>query len=184
MTRLRTWPRSQRILRAVIAVGPVLALVASLPAGAHVWTFFFLLVFGLATGSALVTDSMMGMAAMLLAMFWWALAVPDPLSPWVLAGAAALLVTHVSSVLADYGPAALDVDPLLLRLWLRRTAIVLPSAPVAWLVARLVDGAPDQPSIWVVGLAACLFAVVLAIVGLRLPESQAPGPLPRMVDGG
>ena len=153
-TQLHTWPRSQRILRAVIAVGPALALVASLPAGADLWLTLFLLVFVLSVGNALVTDSVMGLVAMLIVMSWWATGVPDPLSAWVLAAAAALVVTQVASVLADYGPPSLDLDPDLLRLWLRRAGIVFPVAPAAWLVARLADGAPDEPGIWVAGLAA------------------------------
>ena len=62
----------------------------------------------------------MGLVAMLLVMAWWAVRVPDPLSPWVLAAAAALIVTQVTSELADYGPPSLELDPDLLRLWLRR----------------------------------------------------------------
>ncbi len=52
--------------------------------------------------------------------------------------------------------------------------MVFPVVPVAWLVARLADDAPDEPGIWVAGLAACLAAVVLAVLGLRVPESRAP----------
>ena len=156
MTGLRAWPRSQRILRAVIGIGPGVALVASLPAGAHLWLTLFLLVLFLSVGSALVTDSGMGLVAMLLVMFWWASQVPDPLSPWVLAAAAALLATQVASVLADYGPPALDVDPLLLRLWLRRTGIIFLVTPAAWLVSGSsrvaptgrASGSPVWPPAW------------------------------------
>ena len=179
---MRAWPRSQVILRAVIAVGPVLALVASLPAGAHPWLTLFLLVFVLSVGGAVATDSVMGLVAMLIVMTWWAARVSDPLSAWVLAAGAALLVTQVALVLADYGPPSLDLDPDLLRLWLRRAGIVFPIAPVAWLVARLADGAPDEPSIWVAGLAGCLVAVVLAVLGLRPRES--PRPLSKTTIGG
>jgi hypothetical protein len=181
VTWLRTWTPSQIILRAVIAVSPVLALVASLPAGTEVWLAFFILVLGLSVGSALVTDSSMGLAAMLLVLFWWGTRVDDPSSVWILVAAAALLVAQVASVLADYGPPTLDLDPGLLRLWLRRAGLIFPAAPVAWLVARLVDGAPDQPSIWVAGLAACLAAVVVAIVSLRLQESGPAWALPHMM---
>jgi hypothetical protein len=180
---LRNWTRSQWILRAVVAVSPVLALAASLPAGAGVWLGFFLLVLGLSVGSALVTDSSMGLAAMLLVLFWWGTRVDDQLSGWVLVAAAALLVGQVASVLADYGPPTLDLDPDLLRLWALRAAVIFPAAPVAWLVARLVDGAPDQPSIWVAGLAACLAAVVVAIVSLRLPENRPAWSGPRVAPG-
>ncbi len=181
-TQLLTWPRSQVILRAVISVGPVLALVASLPAGAHPWWTLFLLVFVLSVGSAVATDSVMGLVAMLIVMTWWAARVPDPLSAWVLAAVAALLVTQAALVLADYGPPSLDLDPDLLRLWLRRAGIVFPVAPVAWLVARLADGAPDEPSIWVAGLAGCLAAVVLAVLGLRPRESLSQDDDRRMMD--
>lgn len=158
------------MLRAVIAVTPLLALLASLPAGAQMWVTFFLLVFGLSIGSAYLTDSAMGLVAMLLVLFWWATRATDPLSPWVLAAAAALLAAQVASVLADYGPPTMDLDRDLVRLWLRRAGVIFLAAPAAWLMARLVDGAPDQPTIWVVGLAACLAAVVAATVALRLPE--------------
>lgn len=172
MNALRAWARSQWLLRSVVAVTPLLALLASLPTGVEPWPEFFVLVLALSVGSAVVTDSTMGLTAMLLVVFWWGSRVSTPGSPWVLVAAALLLADQVASVLADYGPPTLTLDRALLRLWLRRATLVFLAAPVAWLVARVVDRAPEQPGIWVAGLVACVGAAVAAIVTLRLAEPE------------
>jgi hypothetical protein len=172
MTAVAELSRSQLVLRVLILLGPVVAIFSSGPAG-H-WPPWWLAVgvIAVAGGFAALPESGFGAAAMLIVLVWWAAGLDDGLHPAVLVAATALLVSHLSSVLASYGPAEMPVDPALVRLWVRRGALVLLGVPLLWGVALLLRGEPEQPGIWVVGLAAGLVAAVAAAVAL---SSRRPG---------
>ncbi len=84
----------------------------------------------------------------------------------VLVAAAALLVGHVAAVLTSYGPGEMPVDAALLVRWTARGLLVLLPVPVVWWLARALQDQPDEPGIWVVGLAVGLAATVAAGIAL------------------
>jgi hypothetical protein len=83
----------------------------------------------------------------------------------------ALVVAHVAALLASYGPPAMPLDPATLRLWVRRGALALVTVPAAWGAAHLLQGEPEQPGIWVLGVVAALAATVAADVALGAGRS-------------
>jgi hypothetical protein len=87
---------------------------------------------------------------------------------WSVVAALALLVAHVAAVLAAYGPAAMPVDGPTVRLWVRRGALVGLVVPTAYAAARVLGGEPDQPGIWVLGVAVACVATIGATVMLPL----------------
>ena len=112
---------------------------------------------------------------MLAVLVWWVVALDDGLHPMVLVAVPALLVTHIASVLASYGPGEMPVERALILLWVRRGALLLLGAPLVWGLAVLLRDQPedpDQPGIWVVGLLAALVATVMAAVALT---ARRPG---------
>ena len=167
--------RSQLVLRALILLGPVVAVFASGPAGHWPPWWAAAVVVALAAGFAALPESPIGAAVMLAVLVWWAAGLDDGLHPAVLVAATALLVSHVASVLATYGPGEMPVEPALVRLWVRRGVLVLLGAPLLWGLALLLRGEPEQPGIWVVGAAAGLVATVAAAVALtaRQPGADA-----------
>ena len=125
---------------------------------------------GLATGFAVQAGLARRCRALLAVLVWWAVAVKGVVQPEVVVAAAALVVAHLAALLASYGPVTLPVDPATLRLWARRGALVLLPAPVAWAVAELLRGEPEQPGIWILGVLGVLVLTVAASVwraGLR-----------------
>ena len=164
--------RSQLALRVLIALGPVVAVLAAGPAGQ--WPPWWMLIATavLAGGFAAFPESAFGAGTMLMVLAWWAASLDDGLHPAVLVAAAALLVTHVAAVLTSYGPGEMPVDASLVWLWVRRGALALLGVPLVWALARLLDGEPEQPGVWVVGVAAGLAATVAAAVALT---ARQPG---------
>ncbi len=164
--------RSQLVIRALILLGPVVAVLAAGPAG-H-WPPWWVAVgmVGLAAAFAALPESPVGAVVMLAVLTWWAVALDDGLHPMVLVAAVALLVSHVASVLASYGPGEMPVERALVMLWIRRGALLLLGVPLVWGLAVLLRDQPDQPGVWVVGVAACLVATVAAAVALT---ARQPG---------
>jgi hypothetical protein len=167
--------RSQLVLRALIVAGPVVAVFAAGPAGQ--WPPWWAVVgtLGLAGGFAALPESPIGAGVMLAVLAWWVVTLDDGLHPAVLVAAAALLVTHVASVLTSYGPGEMPVERALILLWVRRGALLLLAVPPVWGLAVLLRDQPDdpdQPGIWVVGLLAALVATVAAAVTLT---ARQPG---------
>jgi hypothetical protein len=167
--------RSQLVLRAVIVLGPVVAVFSAGPAGQWPPWWVAAGMLGLAGGFAALPESPVGAVVMLAVLGWWAVALDDGLHPAVLVAAAALLVTHIASVLACYGPGEMPVERALVVLWVRRGALLLPGVPLVWGLAVLLRDQPDQPGVWVVGVAAGLVATVVAAVTLtaRQPGEDA-----------
>lgn len=165
--------RSQLVLRALIVLGPLVGVLAAGPAG-H-WPPWWVLVVtvGFAGGSAAFPESPFGAGAMLAVLAWWTAGLDDGLHPAVLVAAAALLLTHLAAVLASYGPGEMPVEPALVRLWARRGALALLGVPAVWGLALVLRGEPEQPGIWVVGVASGLVATVAAAVALTARQPGA-----------
>ncbi|MEP9364286.1 hypothetical protein ABLE68_15065 [Nocardioides sp. CN2-186] len=170
--RLGDLSTSQIVLRALIIVGPVVAVLATGPAGHWPPWWMVAAVLALASGFAALPESPVGVVTFLVVLAWWLLALDDGLHTSVLVVAAALVVTHIAAQLASYGPAAMPVDAALTRVWVQRGIVVLLAVPVVWGLARLLRGDPDQPGIWVIGVAATLAATVAA--GIVLTTGPAP----------
>jgi hypothetical protein len=155
-------------------LGPVVAVLATGPAGS--WPPWWLVagVVALAGASAVAADSQMLTGAGLVALAWWTVGLDDDLTGWVVLAAAALVVGHVAALLASYGPATMPVDRSLLLLWTRRGGLVLLVVPAAWAVTRLLQGDPEQPGIWVLGVATALGATLVATVAVTVREPDGP----------
>ncbi|MDI6911341.1 hypothetical protein [Nocardioides sp.] len=166
------WARSQIALRVLVLVGPVVAVLAAGPAGHAPPWWLVGVVAALAGASAWVPDSPFGVAPFLVVLGWWAAALGDASSAWVLVAAAGLVVAHVAGAVASYGPATMPVDVATVRLWAGRGLLVLLTAPVAWAVTRLLGDQPEQPGVWVLGVAAACLATVVATAALGTREEE------------
>ena len=166
------WARSQLALRALVLLGPVSALLAAGPAGHAPPWWLVGVVLALAGASAWVPDSPFGVAPFLVVIGWWAAALGEAASAWVLVAAAGLVVAHVAGAVASYGPATMPVDAAIARLWARRGLLVLLAAPIAWVVTRLLRDQPEQPGIWLLGVAAACVATVVATAALGTREEE------------
>ncbi|PUA82013.1 hypothetical protein [Nocardioides currus] len=163
MTAWRTWSRSQVVCRVLVALLPVLALFT---ADVRPNAVVLLVTVVLSVLWACFPELAAGQIALLVVMAWWALSVPDPLQPGVLASALALVSAHVSAVLAAYGPARLQLDPRLVTMWVRRTLLSFVAAPVAYAAVVVLDD-PDRV-MW--PLAVGVLAVLVVVVGMRFRD--------------
>ena len=165
------WTPGEWLLRGVMVLAPLVALLASIPAGARLRPSIVLVLLVLAALFALFPASLAGVGVLLVPVVWWATAPDDPLHPMVMLAAAALLASHLAALLASYGPDRLPVDADLAWLWVRRAALVLLPVPVVWTVADEMSGQPSRPGMWVAGLAvACLGAVAATLVFRERPQ--------------
>lgn len=165
--------RSQLVLRALVVLGPVAALLAAGPAGHWPAWWAVLPVLGLAAAAAVQPDAPFAAGSFLVVVGWWTLTVSSGLSAWVVAAGVALVVAHVAALLASYGPAAMPLDRATLLLWGRRGAVVALIVPATWAVARQLDGEPEQPGIWLLGVAVVFVAIVAASVGMHLHSDES-----------
>lgn len=165
-------PRSQLVLRALVLLGPLVALLATGPAGHAPPWWLVGIVAVLAGAAAAAPDSPIGVGAGLVVLGWWALSLRDGMPVSVAVAAVALTVGHLAALLASYGPRGMPLDRPTVLLWTRRGALVLLTVPAAWLLARVVGGEPEQPGLWVVALAAACVAILgaTAAMDVRLPE--------------
>ena len=161
------------ILRGTVFAGPVVALLMTGPAG-H-WPPWWLVVplAGLAAAAAAAPDSPMLAGAGLLVLVWWTVSLGDGVPASVLVAAAALVVAHVAALLASYGPRDMPVDRATVLLWVRRGALVLLTVPGAWAAARALQGEPEQPGIWVLGVAAACVATIAGTAALEVRRSES-----------
>jgi hypothetical protein len=158
----RRWPPGQWLLRALVVAGPLVALFATVPAGATPRWWLVLLVGGLAGLFALLPESAAGPAAYVLVVAWWGVGLRDGVHPAALLAAAGLLASHLAATVAALGPGTLPVDPAVLRRWGLRGLLVLPSAALTLAVVAVVRDQPAPPGLWAVGLAALLAGLVAA----------------------
>jgi len=158
----------QAVLRALVLLGPTLALLTTGLAGVLPAGWLVALVLVLSVAFAAMPESPFGTAALLVVVAWWGLAFRDGLHPQAVLAAAFLLVAHVAAVLASYGPGELPLDRDLARLWARRGLVVLASSPALWAVAVGLRGQPEPAGIWVAGLAAAFSATLVASLAFRV----------------
>lgn len=165
-------PRSQLALRAVVLLGPLVALLMTGPAGHWPPWWVLLPVAVLAAASAAAPDSPVGAGAGLVVLVWWAVSLGDGVPRSVLVAATALLAGHLAGVLASYGPREMPLDGPTIVLWMRRGALVLLAVPGAFAATRLLRGQPEQPGIWVLAVAAACAATIAAAIAIDVRRTQ------------
>lgn len=158
--------------RATIAAMPVLALLCLGLADASVPRWLLVVVALTSLGWAASPESTGGLAVVAVIVIWWGIQLGSDLDPLVLPAAAALLIAHVASVLVSYGPRTMRLDPDLVRLWVRRAALVYLPAPLLYLLAARVDGLSPPAGVWAAGLAATFCAIAAASVILSGRDSD------------
>ena len=160
---MRAWTPGSLTLRLLVVLGPLVAMLASGLGGAVPPVWLVVAVTGLGLGAAVLPESPLGAAALLLVVARWTLGPEQPGPPLgALVAVTGLLVAHVAAVVVSYGPDRLPVDGPLLRLWVGRGAAALSVAPLAWVLARAVEGRPAPPGLWAVALVAVSVAAVIA----------------------
>jgi hypothetical protein len=168
---IRQWSRSQWLLRGTIVLGPLVGLLATIPAGATPAWWLVLLVAALASVFAVYPDSAAGTGVYILVVVWWGLGLRDGLHPAALVAAAGLLVSHLAATIANYGPSTVALDPAVLRRWAARGLLVLPAAALAWVVAEAAQDQPEPTGLWATGLGGLLVLLVAAnLLYVRAPD--------------
>jgi len=167
------WPGWWRAMsvRAVVFLGPVVALLCTGPAGNWPGGWLVALTVALAGGFAVMPESALGTTVFCVVVVWWGFALEQVPVEVVVAGAA-LLAAHLGALLLSYGPAQLPVDGGLLGLWVRRGLLVGLAVPATWLFATALEGQPEPPGVWLAGLAAgvVVCAVAAGAVAPRVPQ--------------
>lgn len=158
------------LLRVLVLVGPVVALLATGPAGNWPGGWLVALTVVMAVGFAAMPESALGTGAMCVVVVWWAAAL-DGVHPEAVLAAGSLLLAHLAALLLSYGPAKLPVDRGLLLLWVARGLLVGVFAPAVWLLAAVLTDQPEPPGLWVAGLAA---VVVVCVVAAAAVTERAP----------
>ena len=166
------WPGWWRvaILRAVVVLGPAVALLATGPAGNWPSGWLVALTVALAGGFAAMPESALGTTAFCVVVIWWGFAL-EQVSVEVVVGGVALLASHLSAVLLSYGPARLPVDRGVLERWVGRGMLVGPTVPAVWLLGTALEGQPEPPGIWVAGLVS---SVVVCAVAAAAVTDRGP----------
>lgn len=159
-------PTSQLVLRALVLLGPLVALLATGPAGHWPPWWVVVPVLGLAGAFAAMPDSPVGAAVFLLVLVWWTVSLRDDIQPEAMAAAAGLLVAHLAAQVASYGPPVLPIERATLRLWGLRAVVLLATIPATWAVARLLRGQPEPSGVWILGVTAAVAATVAATVAV------------------
>ncbi|WP_243058035.1 hypothetical protein [Nocardioides sp. SR21] len=164
--------RSQIALRALVLLGPVVAVLATGPAGNWPPWWIAGAVAAAAAAAAWDPDAPYGTGAGLGVLGWWAIALEDSLPASILVAALALVTAHVAGVLASYGPSTMPIDAATVALWVRRGALVLVTVPAAWVLALLLRGEPEQPGIWLLGALAAFVATAAATAALAVRAAE------------
>jgi hypothetical protein len=159
-------------LRVVIALGPLVALLAAVPEGFAPPLWLGVLVALVSVGFAYLPEQYLGSLAMVLVVGWWAIDVRGAMPLAVVVSAGALLASHIAATLAAYGPRMLSPDRAIVLRWTRRGALVWLVAPVLWLVVDAQRGHTTPASYWVAGLAVTLVVALVAatVYPTRLDE--------------
>ncbi len=153
------WDLGTAVLRLLVLALPLAALWATVPMGATPGPWVVPSTVLSAVLWAIWPGSSVGVFALGFPVLWWATGPADGMSPWALLAAAALLLAHVCAHVASVGPPEMPFDRSLTLLWLRRSLVVLPAAPLVYVVSSAaVEGGPAW--VWVAGMgvACCLFA--------------------------
>jgi hypothetical protein len=170
---LELWPGWWRaaLLRAVVFLGPVVALLATGPAGNWPEAWVLVLTMVLSAGFATMPESAFGTMSLGVVVIWWGGGL-ERIAVEVLVAGSALLAAHLAALLLSYGPAQLPVDGRLVRRWLRRGMLAALSMPALWLLATALEDRPEPPGVWVAALVAGIVTCVVAsgAVAERLPR--------------
>ena len=169
---IREWTPGQWALRLAIAVGPLVALLATVPAGVTPRPVLVGLVVVASLVHARLPESSVGVVSIGLVIVWWGVAFRDGPHAWAVLAAAGLLAAHVAALLAAYGPDGLGVDAATVRLWLVRAGVAFLLAPAIWLLAVLVRDRAEPPGVWVAGLVAALVATLAASLALNRKKAK------------
>jgi hypothetical protein len=155
-------PRGGWPLRAVIFLGPLVALLAGVPQGYRppVWLVVVLGVFSFAF--AAMPEHYVGSASLVIVVAWWVLNTHDAAPVSTIAAAGALLAAHLAATVAGYGPPQLAPDPGIVRLWVRRGVLLWACSALTWFVVDAERGRATSAAYWVAGLAAVLALTVVA----------------------
>lgn len=155
------------VLRLLVALGPVVALLAGVPQGYRPSTFVVLLVAVGGVVFALAPENFVGVAVMGLVVVWWALEVRGDVPLSSVVAAAGLLTSHVAATLLGLGPSRMVLDRAVVVRWAIRGLLVWPAALLVWLVADVFSGRPTPTTFWLAGLGAALVGAIVA--GLAVP---------------
>ena len=167
------WPGWWRaaLLRAVVLLGPVVALLSTGPAGRWPSWWLVALTLALAGGFAAMPESALGTSVFWVVVVWWGFAI-EQVPPEVVLAGTALLAAHLAALVLAYGPLQLPVDRGVLGLWAGRGMPLGLAVPVVWVLATAIEDRPAPPGIWLAGLAAgvVVCAVAAAAVSPQVPE--------------
>jgi hypothetical protein len=158
-------PPGQWVARAAVAALPVVALLCVRAAGATTPTWLVVVVALVSLYWAAVPESPAGAAALAVVAVWWGLEVGADIDPFALLAAAAVLVAHV---------AAMRLDPAVVRLWLRRAALIYLPVPALYLVAAWAQGMSGSTGWWLAGLTATFSAIAVMSVTLSVHRREDP----------
>jgi hypothetical protein len=168
----RGWTRGQWGLRALMVLGPLVAIFARWGSLGAPRPWLVGLVLMLAVGWALAPESVVGAVTLLVVGFSWASSEVTEV-PWMaLAAALGMLVAHLAALVASYGPRRLPVAPSVARLWAIRGAVVFAAAPLVWLLTTAVRDLPGSGTVWVAGLVVALSVVLVAAVATQSAMPQ------------
>jgi len=160
----------QWLTRTVVVLAPLVVLLAAALAGAELrWWFVGVIVAGGLAAAVQADSHAAGVTLFLLMVFWW-WSVPATSGVPVLVAAAAVIALHVAGTLAAYGPATLELDADLVRLWVRRGLLLWAVSVAAWAAGRLAS--PVEVSVVV---ALFVVAAVAWWAAIRFGPATAPG---------
>jgi hypothetical protein len=171
---VRRVPWSVWCLRAVAALGPLLALAAGAPEGVVPSLFVVVVTAALGLAYAFLPEHFVGSIVLVLVLLWWSLHVGSSMPGGALVAAGALVASHVAGVLLGYGPPRMAVGADLVLPWVVRGALVWLAAPVVWVAARAYGGEASPTSYWLGGLAVALVGAVVGAV--RVPTRNLRPP--------
>jgi hypothetical protein len=164
---LRELSAQQLWLRVVIAVSPLVCLVASSAAG-RVATIVVPIVVLLAIMSATRPDSHAGVVLIATLVWQWMAGVDDAGSAWTIVAALAVLVLHTSMAACTIAAPSAALSAEMLSRWGRRTAAVGGVVVIVWLLAVALRQTRTPGN---VGLAAGGALAVVGLLALAWPRS-------------
>jgi hypothetical protein len=170
---IRRVPRIVWILRAIAALGPLVALWAAAPEGLVPSPFVVVVVVLVGLANAFRPEHFIGPIAFAVVLLWWALHAGATMPVGALVASAALVASHVAGVLLGYGPPRMVVGRELVVPWVVRGALVWLAAPVVWIAARAYGGQASPTSFWLAGLAVALVGAVVGAVVVPTRDMQA-----------
>lgn len=167
----RVSPQRWSLSFAAMTAAATAAIVAGVAAGA-VSLLPVMLVAGVAGLAVIHPHTHTALAVFVVAVWYWLAAVDDPVTPWTVAFALALVVFHAVVALLATGGATVAIDAVSLRRWAARLAAVAVSVPATWGLVALLDrrSAPGSALL----TAAAFAVVVVSLLALRWSLGDRP----------